>query len=378
MKKTKGFGLAGIIIIIIVTALVSSVATGVIMLNSSKANIDLVSNDKNLQEFVEVYETLISKYYDDIDKEGMLNAAEEGMLNFLGDAYTTFLDDSEYQDILDELADTYMGIGIEILGNVIMSVTPSSPAESAGLLTNDKIIKINNIDVQNATSEYISDLIKTNDSESINLEINRNDITLFFSIKKTKLLNKAVSYHIENGNIGYLQIKKFSENLGDQVSSALKDMEQKGINSLIIDVRDNVGGYLSAAEETSSLFIEKGKVIYSLESNTSNFTYKDETKESRNYPIVVLINHNSASASEILAAALKESYGATLVGVKSYGKGKVQQVYSLSNGDAVKSTTAKWLTPNGNCIDEIGIKPDYNIENNDEQLQKAIKLLTEG
>ena len=377
MKKTNGFGLLGVIIIIIVTAVISGIATGVIMLNNSNTKIDLISNDEDLQEFVEVYKTLLSKYYDNVDKDAMLKAAEEGMVNFLGDKYTTYLEDEEYQDILDDLGETYNGVGIEIQGNLIVSVTKDSPAEKAGIMANDILQRVNGTDVTNATSEFIGNLIKNNNDETVSIEVNRNNQILTFNVAKAKLENKAISHNIDN-NVGYLVIRKFSETLGSQVSKALNEMESKGINSLIIDVRDNVGGYLSAAEDTASLFLEKGKVIYSLQSSNSDFTYKDETKESRSYPIVVLVNGNSASASEILAAALKESYGAKLVGTKSYGKGKVQQVYTLSNGESVKSTTAKWLTPSGNCIDEIGIAPDYNVALESEQLTKAIELLQEA
>ena len=157
---------------------------------------------------------------------------------------------------------------------------------------------------------------------------------------------------------------------------ALKELEKHSITGLIIDVRDNAGGYLSAAEETASLFLEKGKVIYSLESNNSKYTYYDETSQKTNYPIVVLTNGNSASASEILAAALRESYGAIIVGTKTYGKGKVQQVV-----DSFKFTSAKWLTPNGICIDGVGIIPNYIVDymdagSYDAQVQKAIDLLS--
>lgn len=380
MRKTNGFGLFGVIIIMIITAVVSSVATGVIMLNNSAvgglegANI---IDDKDLQEFITVYETIVTKYYDKVDKKAMLDAAEEGMLDFLGDKYTTFLGDEEYQEILDELSGTYNGIGIEIDGNKIMNVTVNSPAERAGIQAGDIIMLVNNNDVQNMASEELGNLIKNSSTDTIELQVKRNEDLLYFSLTKENLVNPTISYEkIENTEIGYVYIKNFSQNLSLQISNALKDLESTGIKSLIIDVRDNVGGYLSAAEETSSLFLEQGKRIYSLESNGNKYHYNDDTKEKREYPIVVLINNNSASAAEILAAALKESYGAKLVGTKSYGKGKVQQVVH-----SAKFTSAKWLTPKGNCIDGIGIIPDYTISNfdtmTDSQLVRAIELLSE-
>ena len=186
---------------------------------------------------------------------------------------------------------------------------------------------------------------------------------------------------LSDTSIGYIYIKNFSKNLSSQVDKALSYLEFNNINSLIIDVRDNAGGYLSSAEEVASFFIENGKVIYSLESNNKKYTYKDTTKESRKYKIAVLINGGSASASEILAAALKDSYGAILVGTKSYGKGKVQQVVPLESGGSVKYTSAKWLTPSGKCIDGTGLNPDYHVVYSEEipydsQINKAIELLS--
>lgn len=380
MKKTKGFGLFEIIIIIVITALVSSITTGVIVLNSS-VEIDNetaknIIEDEELMDFINVYETVVSKYYDEIDKEGMLKAAEEGMLNFLGDKYTTYLDDTEYSSIISELASTYNGIGITINNNQIVDITKDSPAEKAGLEVNDLILKINGDVVQEMSSEEIGQIIKNSDSQ-IQLEIIRNGLELVYSVEKTELINVSVNYEvISDSSIGYLRISKFSENLAEQVNLALEDLEKEGIKSLIIDVRDNVGGYLSAAEKTASLFLSYGKVIYSLQTSSNTVVYKDTTKEKREYPIIVLINNGSASAAEILASALKESYGATLVGATTYGKGKVQQII----GDSAKYTFAKWLTPNGTCIDGIGISPDYTVSNYsstsvDNQLNKAIELL---
>lgn len=381
MKRTNGFGLFGTIIIIIITAIVSSITTGVIMLNSSVpidgTNVKNLSDDKELMDFINVYETIMDKYYDEIDKEGMLKAAEEGMLDFLGDKYTTYLENSEYNSIMEELAATYNGIGITIENNKIIAITDNSPAEQVGLEINDLIIRINNEDVSAKNSNEIKDIIK-NSSSKIIIDIIRNGLELTFNVEKSNLVNIAINYKkLENTNIGYLKIGKFSENLDKQVNEALNNLEKQGINSLIIDVRDNVGGYLSAAEDTASLFLNSGKIIYSLETSNNTIVYKDETKEKKDYTIVVLINNNSASAAEILAAALKESYGATLVGNKTFGKGKVQQII----GDSAKYTFAKWLTPNGNCIDSIGISPDYNVsnypgDNVDHQLNKAIELLS--
>lgn len=397
MKKTKGFNLLTVLIIMVFTSIIASLATGVIMLNAApkyKVNSN-IKNDENLEEFVNVYETILSKYYDDnIDKKGMLNAAEEAMLNFLGDKYTTYLNDTEYKDIIDELSGTYDGIGIMIKGNVIVDVLDDSPAMKSGILKNDIITKINDIKIDTdydlnlteeekefLTGEQVKSLIKQNsNNKEIKLEIKRGESTLIYNVNKENIINPIITHKkIDNTSIGYIYIKNFSSNLKVQVSKALDELERNNITSLIIDLRDNVGGYLTSLEDVASMFIENGKIIYSLETSNSKFDYKDKTKEKRDYPIVVIINGNSASASEILASALKESYNATLVGTKSYGKGKVQQVVPLNNGDSVKYTSAKWLTPKGVCIDGVGITPDYVVEEStlsDTQLDKAIELLS--
>jgi len=376
MKRTKGFGLLGIIVIMLITAVVSSAATGIIMLNNTSVasnNSDLIV-DEDLKEFIEIYKTLTSKYYEGINKEELLNAAKKGMSEYLGDKYTTFLGDSEYEKMLEELSGKYDGIGIRIQNNKIISVTLNSPAYKAGLIKDDEIVSINGFNVEGMDANFIGNYIKNDGSKTVNLEIKRSNKIMNFAIQK-ETLPTITYYKIDNTDIGYLYIENFSEDLSIQVSKALGELEKEKIKSLIIDVRDNVGGYLSAAEATTSLFLEKGKVIYSLRSNNKEFTYNDKTTEKRDYPIVVLINGGSASAAEILAAALKESYGATLIGTKSYGKGKVQQVI-----DSFKFTSAEWLTPSGKCIDGIGLTPDYKIEyadfeNYDSQMIKAIELL---
>ena len=381
MNKNSGFNLLWVILIIIMTAFVTSIATGVIMLNNTSTHLNnntYINNDQELKEFIDVYETLLSKYYDKIDKAGMLNAAEEAMVKYLGDKYTTYLDDEKYQEIIDELSGEYNRIGLVIQNNVVIKVMPLSSAYKAGIKNGDIIKSIDNTDVEELNGNDITKLIKNSNNE-LSIQVKRGNEYLNFVLEKDKY--PSISYEVlDDTYIGYVYIKSFSQNLSEQMSLVLNELEAKGIKSLIIDVRDNVGGYLSAAEETLSLFLEKGKILYSLQTNTSNFTYNDETNEKRDYPIVVLINRGSASASEILAAALKESYGATLVGNQSYGKGKVQQMVSLSSGDSVKYTSAKWLTPSGICIDGIGIAPSYNVlyedgEKYDTQILKAIELL---
>jgi len=199
----------------------------------------------------------------------------------------------------------------------------------------------------------------------------------------------VTSHMIENTSIGYIGFTVFSDKIGEQFKSAVESLETNGMKSLIIDLRGNTGGYLEGAEKIANIFLEKNKIIYSLENKKEKVTTYDTTDEKRDYKIVVIMNSQSASAAEVLAAALKDSYGATIVGSVSYGKGKVQQTMNLDDGGLAKYTTAKWLRPNGSCVDNEGIQPDYQVEieyivneenevtsSIDHQYNKALELLS--
>lgn len=400
MKKDKGFSLLSTIIIIIITAIASGITTGVIMYNSYRQSTGLsysdISNDPALIEFLEVYSSILNDYYEDIDKEEMLEEAVAAMMNYLGDSYTTYLTEEETESLAEKLAGEYKGIGVSIQNNDIVNITKDSPAERAGLLIGDKIIKINSEDVTQYTALKIANMIKDTKEKSVKLTVLRGEEEKSFEIDISTLYVPAISAEImeeNNKKVGYIYIGTFSNTLANQIEDKFTEFEEAGIDSLIIDVRDNSGGYLSAATDVASLFLKKGATIYSLEDKNEKEVFLDETDAYKEYKTLVLINKNSASASEILAAALRDSYGAKLIGETSYGKGKVQQTVSLKDGSMVKYTSAKWYTPNGVCIDEKGLEPDYKVDNEyvyadeekkiiseviDHQLPKALELLTKN
>lgn len=396
MKSNKGFNLLSVIIIICVTSIISGITTGVIVTNSYKSSTGLTYNellsDENLNEFLEVYSSVVNNYYEDVDTAEMVDTALDAMLEYLGDNYTTYLDSSETKKLEDSLAGTYRGIGISFVMDLttntatIESITASSPAEKAGLMIGDVLLSVDGTDITDKTSDEIQNMIRNSSNDSITLVVSRNGVQMTFNIDITSVLDKNIEYELLDNNIGYIQMKSFSKTLDTQVNNALNDLENQGMQKLIIDLRSNTGGYLESAEATASLFLEKGKLIYSLENKDTKADYYDETDTHRTYPIVVILNEMSASASEILAAALKDSYGAVFVGTTSFGKGLVQQTYNLSDGSMAKYTSAKWLRPNGECINGIGLKPDYEVaktetydENGywiDNQLQKAIEVIS--
>lgn len=392
MKANKGFNLLSVIIIICAVSLISALATGIIVTNSYKTsnglNYNELLNDEHLSEFLEVYASVSDNYYEDVDKDALIDTALNAMLDYLGDSYTTHLNSSETKALEERLAGSYKGIGIEIIGSEIVGVTKDSPAEEAGLQVGDLLVSVDGTSVGDKSSSEISDLIKNSSDESVSLIINRAGTELTYDVAIADVATKAIAYSLLENNIGYLKMDIFSKTLSSQVDLALKDMESQGMQKLIMDLRDNTGGYLESAEDTASLFLEKGKLIYSLENNETKADYHDETSACKNYPIVILLNSNSASASEILAAALKDSYSGPIlfVGETSYGKGLVQQTYDLSDGSMAKYTSARWLRPNGECINGKGLKPDYEVikaEMYDEagnpidnQLQRAIEVIS--
>lgn len=391
MQKKKEFGLLNLIIVIVIASLVSSITTGVIMFNHQNKNkITDFTKDKDLQEFLKVYDEVSDEFYEDVDNKKLIEGAINGMMSYFGDDYTTYLNENATESLEQQLVGKYNGVGIQLTeGNVIYSVFDKSPAQEAGLMQGDIITKVNDEDVTALTPSDIANKIKETDGD-IRITVKRNEEEITLVVWKKDLLIPTVEKEIyadNNGKrTGYIKISSFSNTAYQQFNEKLKDLENNNINNLIIDVRNNTGGYLKAASDISKLFLDKGKVIYSLEAKTGKEVYKDDSKDKRDYKIVILINESSASASEILAAALKDSYGATLVGKKSFGKGKVQQTYTLSNGNMVKYTSAKWLRPNGDCIDKVGLIPDHEIdleldENNyminDTQLNKALELLGE-
>ncbi len=386
-NNSPGFPLKWVCIIIIITAIITSLTTGLIIYNNSKIVLGSASlkEDDALREFLRVYNGLDENYYEDINKTEMVDAAIKAMLDYLGEDYSTYLDQKETDDLADHLSGKFLGIGISITnGREIFKVYENTPAKRAGLQEGDIIISINNKSTENLTQASVANLIDKQKENTICIERNNKEYT--YQVKAEMVNTPLTTQLIERADqkIGYIFMEAFTNTVEEEFKRSLEELEQKGMNSLIIDVRGNAGGYLKGATEIASLFLEKGKAIYTLEGKDSKDTTYDQTEEARDFNVVILISESSASASEVLAGALKDSYGAILVGTKSYGKGRVQQTKSLEDGSMVKYTTAKWLRPNGECVDKKGIKPDYEIQLvqnedgtwKDTQLEKALELLS--
>lgn len=348
-----------------------------------------------LKDFIKSYTSVTENYYGTISKDNLISSAINGMLASLGDDYTTQIDKENSSDFSETVEGKYEGIGCTIATNndgqiIVASVFENSPAALAGLKEDDIILKVDGTDYTSKTSSELANYIKNTEKENFVLTIEREGEQKDLTVERKEVEMETVSseiYEKENKKIGYLSISNFTSVTFDQFNNKLKKLESSNIEGLVIDVRGNSGGYLSSVNDISDILLEKGKVIFKLQTDNKTTTKKSTSKEKRTYPIAVLVNYGSASASEILASAIKESYDqGYVVGTNTYGKGTVQQTITLSNGSIVKYTTQKWLTPNDNWINETGVEPTNYIDlddsyfndptpENDNQLQTALEVI---
>lgn len=364
MQK-KGYSLLQVIIIIIITSIISGITVGIIFsksnLSSSGVSYSDVLNDNELQEIIKTYYELTNNYYKDIDKKELTDKAIEGMTNYLNESYTSFLDENASNRLISQINGTYKGIGIITIDNMINYVDSNSPAEKAGIKVGDLLTHINNIPVNGKSNNELSTIIMN--EKNVNIKVLRNGNAFNFDVPVDfSDMPNAYAKILEN-KIGYIRINSFSKNVGHDVQETINELQKQNINKYIIDVRDNPGGYLKSAKEIVSIFTKNGEKIYSVSAQNKKIDYYDNDDIQIKGSVIVLINKQTASSAEVLASSLKDNGYATIVGEKSYGKGKIQHMYSLSNGSTIKYTSSLWYTPNGNCIDEIGINPDYYIEN---------------
>ena len=343
---------------------------------------------KDLNKVIDTYDTITKDYYGKIDKSTLVDNAVNAMTESVKDIYTNYSDEEEATTFMENVEGTYEGIGVSVSSKdgkiTIIKVFDNSPAAKSGLKEKDVIIKIDGKDFTNKTSSDIAKYIKENKNKTMKLTILRNNKEKEISITRKTVAMPTVSSKIvdEDKKIGYIRITIFSTVTEKQFTEELKKLEKKNINALIIDLRNNSGGYLNVVTNITSQFLEKGKIIYQLKNDTTTTKIKDTTKEKRTYPVAILANRASASASEIMTAALKESYGGYVIGTNTYGKGTVQKTKKLSDGSMIKYTIEKWLTPKGKWINEVGVAPTEYIEfdsskEEDNQLSKAINILQE-
>ena len=353
---------------------------GVFLGYTIKINFSYDKYSTNYEEIIDTYQNIKSNYYKGIDDDALLEAAVKGMIDELDDDYSEFLDTEETEDLNTTLENQYIGIGCSIIEEdgkiLIYEVYEDSPANGY-LKPNDQLIKIDDQNIEGKDLNTVSLLMSGKENTNVKITVKRDKEEKTYTFKRTKVENKTISSKIEK-NIGIIRIDAFTENTTQQFKDELETLEKKNIKGLVLDLRDNIGGYISSAGDIASIFLKKGQVLYQLEKKGLKSNVKDITSEHKDIKVVVLVNKNTASSAEVLTSALKEQYGAIVVGEKTYGKGSVQKVYTLSNGSSYKYTIEKWNTSKGKTVDKVGITPDIKINNDDKskednQLQEAIK-----
>ena len=379
---------------IIVTAIVVSIATTVLLYNYYFKTEDgivktLVKTEtSNLDARIMLIKEYIDQFYlGEVNEETMIETAIKGYVAGLGDDYTEYLTKDEYEELMIEVDGDYVGIGIYMTqdrdGNVLVLLPiEGSPAEEAGLKTGDIITKVNGEDCVGIDLNIVANKVKGEEGTTVDLEILREGEFLNKTITRRTVEIRTVATEVINDNIGYIEILSFDTGCSDKIETILNDYKNRGIKSIIIDLRDNGGGLVSEATDMADLFLQKDSNIMVEIDNKGNAKTTKAEKEpiiDSNMKIIILTNENSASASEILVGALKDNGTAKVVGTKTFGKGVMQELIPVSSGGALKLTIKEFCTPNGSKINKEGIKPDIEIEDNekteiDEQLQKAIEM----
>ncbi len=393
LKNENYFSLIEVSILLAMSIIVSLVVGSLITYNFNKQK--QYKNDENMEKFIKNYEYIVNNYYEDVDKEVLINGAIKGMISTLDDEYSYVIEGTESDNFNILLEGEYEGLGVEIVNIedkvVVYNIFEDSPAADAGLKIGDIIKKVDEMECTGKSTSDVSKYIRNTKKEQFSIIIERDEEEKELTINKRRVVIKSVvskTYEKNNKKIGYIYFNIFSNSAIKQFERELNKLENDNIDGLIIDVRDNSGGHLVTATRIISLFLDNKHIIYQTNTKGDIKKYYSTGSKTKKYPIVVLQNSNTASASEMLSAALKEEYGATIVGEKSYGKGTVQELSTLDNDIEYKITTREWLTPKGNSINKKGIKVDVEVslseeylneptEENDNQLQKAVEILSE-
>lgn len=345
--------------------------------------------------FWKAWDLLKEKYVDknSLDSQKLIYGAINGMFKATGDPYTNFFDPTETKSFNQDLEGSFDGIGAELgmKDGILTVIAPldESPAKKSGLMAGDKILKIGEESTMDISIDAAVDLIRGKKGTIVELTIFRKgeDTSQKISIIRDTIVVKSVKLEMKPDNIAYIKISKFGDETDDEFNAAVSEVSVKKAKGIVIDLRNNPGGFLDRAVNMASRMIPSGKVVVMEEDSSGkrDSLYTRGGDKLSHIPTVVLIDEGSASASEILAGALRDNQGIKLIGKKSFGKGSVQELIDLPNNTSAKITVAKWLTPNGDYIMEKGISPDVEVElsiddvenNRDPQLDKAIEILKE-
>ncbi len=383
--KNKRITLIGLIFLVVITSITTLLLSGISNVwLMGKVSGYTADEMKFINKLMASKELLSENFYGEITDEMIYDGAMSGMFEALDDPYTSYLDNKKNQEMMEITEGKYEGIGVVISTSLvektditIVGIVKDSPAEKAELMLNDKIIGINGEDCSNLTLNEVAEKMKVKAGTNIVLSINRDGKLIEKNVMTEEIVFKSV-YSENMDGIGYIEISSFDEHTSDEFIEAYNSLRAENINGLIVDVRDNGGGIYDEVIKIAKVLVPKGLIVYT-EDKDGNRKSDNSDGEGLDIPLVVLVNEESASASEILAGAVKDRGCGTLVGKRTYGKGVVQGWYMIGDGTSIKITIAKYFTPSGVCIQGIGIEPDVEVENTsvykDLQLEKALELL---
>ncbi len=397
MENNKANKVYKVVMLILITAIVTFMITSIGMYNyfvkTNQGRIAVVESiEKNGDDYSMlnaklqiVKDYLKDNYIGELNLDKMIEGAIKGYVEGVGDDYTEYLSKDEYEELIVNVTGDFVGIGVYIYkdkdGNlIVLAPMENSPSEEAGIEAGDRILAIDGENCNEMDINVASSKIKGEAGSTVELEIQRGTETLKKTVtRRTVEISDSASKILE-GNIGYIVLSTFDTDCSKKIEKYMEEFQSKGINSVILDLRNNTGGVVEEAVKISELFIDKGNTVLRSYNKTEKETIiKSSSGKYKDINLVVLVNNYSASASEIVTAALKDNKAATIVGIRTYGKGVMQEIQPLFDG-AIKITIEEFKTPNGDKINKVGIKPDVEIEidkdsNEDLQLQKAIEIL---
>jgi len=389
--------IAGIIVLMILTSVATLAISSILFMDFKQLNPEYSIifdpqkvGKENIEKFNKVRTILKEMYYAEVDENKMIEGAIAGMTQSLGDVYTVYYTKEQMQKLMEissKSEEVYVGIGVSVMmdNNGLLTVVEpfdGSPAAEVGIIQGDRIVKVNGEDVTFIKDEdLIINKIKGPENTFVNITVFRpsEGRNIEFNVQRRKV-KYALNLRSEvlDGNIGYIRILSFNDRQISRIfNEALDKLLAKGIKGLIIDVRDNPGGYYSGVVKIADRLLPEGVIVYTEDKNKNQqFEKSDETE--LGLPMVVLINGNSASASEVLAGAIKDHKKGMLVGTRTFGKGLVQEIIPLNDGSGIKVTTARYFTPSGVCIHGIGIEPDVEVKLDDEYKDLPISKVPRG
>lgn len=340
----------------------------------------------NLMRFVTAYRFIELKYVNQTDDINLIDGAIDGMVKSLGDPHSNYLSPKMYQSLKEQTQGSFAGIGV-VMGmdnnkNIkIVAVMEDSPGQKAGLAEGDQIIAVDGTPVTEMAFDEVATHVRGEPGIDVVLTIMRDGAQQDYTITRDNIKLKTVGHEMLDNNIGYIQIVSFSEDTAQEFMDAYTDLQNQGMQGLVLDLRNNPGGLLGACVDIAKNLVPKGDIVSIVDKDGNKEVYSSDLEQVQ-YPVAVLINKNSASASEILSGAIQDTKSGVIIGETSYGKGSVQTILPMMDDDAVKLTIAKYYTPSGRSIDGVGITPDIEVKLDegstvDTQLDKAKEVINQ-